>query len=209
MESRLRGAKQRLFRASRYAAVVATRYVALTAMVAAGQGVAVAADLPEVTKVADGTFVYAFPNGTVCHKRPDFISAIDGRGALEIKSIFSLSGSASQKVEALRNISPKAQEFEAVLFDLCYQRGTGQLNEQEYLRREGELADLRKAMLGDGTSRPAHSEPPAGRPPGTAPGGASTRSAQDTTAIQGGQVSHGDKSPNIGEMKDNATINIQ
>ena len=183
------------------------KYICITFFVLSfASSLSYAADVPEVSRLKDGTYNYTFKNGYVCYKRPEFISSVDGDGALEIKKIFSLSGSISNKIEAIRNVSPKAQEFEAIFFDLCYQRGAGQLSEQEYQSSKKELEQLRNAVLlgeKEVTGQPGNGDV------SKVPSSEYNKTETSTEVKQGGQVSHGDKSPNVGSMKDNATINIK
>lgn len=105
-----------------------------------------ASETPEVTKNPDGTLIYKFDNGALCHKSPDYSSTIETSGEIGIKQIFSAELSYKDNLTKLKQFKPRAEEFAAVKFDQCFEYGSGRLTLEEYNESINKLEELRAAL---------------------------------------------------------------
>ena len=172
------------------------RGIVLTLLIASGSAFGF-----EVTETPEGTIIYEFRNGSKCYKRPEYEKYVKAEGSVAIKQIFSLGGSLSENIEKLRDISPMAQEFEALAFDLCFELGAGRLSIDEYKERRDALLEVRATVLSHGESK-TRASGGAGKIPDT-PGASTTGVKSPVIHTKGG------KSPVVQGIEGDVKIEIK
>jgi hypothetical protein len=102
-----------------------------------------------VTSNPDKSLSYVFANERICNKSADYDTAIKADASISIKKLFSFGGSVEKTTQQLKQLSPKAQDFEALAFDLCFELESGRMSKEEYDKRRAMLDEVRlKALAG-------------------------------------------------------------
>lgn len=107
-------------------------------------------NLQAITDNSDKSQVYTFKNGASCLKRADYTRYINTKGSVDIKQLFSASGSYEDKMEKSKELSPKYQELDAAFFDICYEHGEGRMSKERYDELRKAYEKIRQRLLEQG-----------------------------------------------------------
>lgn len=101
---------------------------------------------PTITEAPDGALLYKFENRVTCMRPAHYDTSRRTSFFIGLKDLFGASGSHETDIERLRTLSPRAQEFEALRFEACYEYGAGRISSEEYRSERRQILSIQEQL---------------------------------------------------------------